>query len=393
MLARLVEKSLVDASTSAAARAPLPAARDRPAVRARAARRRRAEATALADRHAHWALALAERERDRPGSTARRRTCAPRSTRCSAARPQDALRLCVALLPFWLRRIDLREGRRRLDGRARRRRGAHVVAAEALLAAAAIDFRAGALPDGLTFVDEALAAALELCEARDEWRVRHRLTDFSVAGDDGEGAVNAVEAARALARRQGLAGAEAVGVDALGCVSWLVWRDWIGPTSNLPRAASSFAGVPELQVRAVGAHSAAGTSVETAIYRPAVLTLLRSRLAPARACAAAATAARPSPLPSRRSARRSVAERLRADRPPPPPTSRRRARACGRRRSHPSHPAALAPSRRRGTAPSCPHVRRASVARRRVRGSPQGPGSGSGRPAAPVTGSSCSTRS
>ena len=62
-------------------RAPLPAARDRAALRAGAARWRPARRDALALRHAHWALALAEAEAELRRSTARRRTCAPRSTR------------------------------------------------------------------------------------------------------------------------------------------------------------------------------------------------------------------------------------------------------------------------------------------------------------------------
>ena len=65
-----------------------------------------------------------------------------------ARAPGDALRLCVALLPFWLRRIDLHEAQRRFDEALAAAPERTSSAGEALLAAAAIDLRSGALAAG-----------------------------------------------------------------------------------------------------------------------------------------------------------------------------------------------------------------------------------------------------
>src|SRR5206468_2269579 len=60
-------------------------------------------------------------------------------------RPHDALRMCAVLVPFWLRRIELEEARRRLDEALAACPDQSSLAADVLLAAAAIEFRSGAL--------------------------------------------------------------------------------------------------------------------------------------------------------------------------------------------------------------------------------------------------------
>ncbi len=139
-LARLVEKSLVAADDAGGGRRY----RLLETVRLYASERlaEAGEAGALAERHAGWALALAERER---GST----RLDPEAANLRAAHdgllaraPGDALRLAVALWPFWLRRIDLAEARDRLAASVAGAPEPTALRAEALLAAAAIDFRA-----------------------------------------------------------------------------------------------------------------------------------------------------------------------------------------------------------------------------------------------------------
>ena len=114
VLARLVEKSLVaaDEGSSRERRYRLLEtvrlyARER-LDEAGETRRARRAARALGAR------AGRARSAARRGSTATPPTCVPRWTRCSSA-PGDALRFCVALWPFWLRRIDLHEAQRRFD--------------------------------------------------------------------------------------------------------------------------------------------------------------------------------------------------------------------------------------------------------------------------------------
>ena len=70
------------------------------------------EAPALAERHARWALALAERERGSPRLDRDAANLRAALDSLLAQRPGDASCSAIALLPFWLRRIDLDEARR-----------------------------------------------------------------------------------------------------------------------------------------------------------------------------------------------------------------------------------------------------------------------------------------
>ncbi len=161
VLARLVEKSLVvaDEGSSRERRYRL---LETVRLYARERLDKAGETATLAERHARWALA-----RGRAGArlatawTATPRTCAPRLDTLLGRAPGDALRFCVALGPFWLRRIDLHEAQRRFDEALAAAPERTALRAEALLAAAAIDFRSGAL-------------ALVACAGRGELRGRSR---------------------------------------------------------------------------------------------------------------------------------------------------------------------------------------------------------------------------
>src|SRR5262249_45715943 len=62
-----------------------------------------------------------------------------------AGAPRDALRFCAVLLPFWLRRIDLHEAHARFEDALAAAPERSLLRAQALLAAAAIDLRSGAV--------------------------------------------------------------------------------------------------------------------------------------------------------------------------------------------------------------------------------------------------------
>src|SRR5207248_1495850 len=117
--------------------------------------------------------------------------------------PEDALRLCVALLPFWLRRIDLREAERRFDEALAAAPERRALRAEALLAAAAIDFRSGALPRGVAHAEESRAVASEIGDAGAEWRALQFLGELALASDQCDIAMPWLERALELARRDG----------------------------------------------------------------------------------------------------------------------------------------------------------------------------------------------
>ncbi len=179
------------------------------------------EALAVARRHAGWALALAERERgsarlDR--ETANLRTALDTLLR---EEPHDALRLCVALLPFWLRRIELDEAKRRFAVALAASPERTALGAEALLAAAAIEFRSGTLSAGMPLAEESHAVAAEIADPHREWRALQFLGEFGVASDAAEIAVPWLERALALARGEQLAACEAISIHSLGVAAWI----------------------------------------------------------------------------------------------------------------------------------------------------------------------------
>ncbi len=220
VLGRLVEKSLVTADDASS--------RDRryrlPETIRLYARERLGEAgevVALAERHARWALARAEADRSSPRLDRDAANLRVALDTLLARDPTEALRLCVALWPFWLRRIDLHEAQRRFDEALTGAPEHTALRARALLAASAIDFRSGALSRGLPYAEESYAVACELDDARAQWRALQFLGEYGIASDAVDVALPWLERALELARREGFSAAEAVCVYSLGVAHWI----------------------------------------------------------------------------------------------------------------------------------------------------------------------------
>jgi predicted ATPase len=178
------------------------------------------EGASVAGRHARWAVGLAERERESPRLDRDAANLQAALDTLLASDPREALRLCVALWPFWLRRIDLHVAKRRFAEALAAAPERTALRADALHAAAAIDYRSGTLSQGLVLAEESLAVATEVGDARAEWRALQFLGEFGIAGDDAEVAVPWLERALALARHEGFAASEALGIYSLGVANW-----------------------------------------------------------------------------------------------------------------------------------------------------------------------------
>jgi predicted ATPase len=220
VLARLTEKSLVAVDADGGDRRY----RLLETIRMYAADRLGAagETVALTARHAQWALALAEREGDAPTLDREAANLRAALDTVLAREPDLALRLCIALWPFWLRRIDLTEAHERfvealaaVPGRSARR-------ADALLAVAAFDYRAGALECGRGHVHESLDIAVELGDRRAEWRALQFLGGAAFTDDEPAAALEWFERARALAAGEGFAAAHALTVYSIGVAQLLL---------------------------------------------------------------------------------------------------------------------------------------------------------------------------
>src|SRR3954471_7233166 len=219
VLARLVEKSLVAVEDLGRRR------RCRLLETVRIYARERlddaGETAALADRHARWALALAERARDSPRLDRESANLRTALDTLLATEPEMALRLCIALTPFWLRRIELEEAKRRfttaLDGAP----GRTLLLAQTLIAAAAFDFRSGTLAHSTALAEQSHAVAVQLGERRAQWRALQFLGELGVASDSAD-AIPWLERALAFAREQGFAAAASLGVHSLGVAHWML---------------------------------------------------------------------------------------------------------------------------------------------------------------------------
>ena len=216
VLARLVEKSLAVAERNGRER------RYRLLETVRAYARERldeaGEWAAAAERHAAWALALAERERGSPSLDPEAANFGVALDVLLERDPCEALRLCGALCPFWLRRIDFAEAERRLGPALAAAPEPNALRAEVLLAAARIDLRGGLVARGIARAEESLAVAVELDDAEAELRALHFLGEIAVNYEiDTVGGW--LERALSLARETGLAAAEArcTGALAIGC--------------------------------------------------------------------------------------------------------------------------------------------------------------------------------
>jgi predicted ATPase len=220
VLARLVEKSLVVAEDG-----PSPERRYRllETIRLYALERLReaGETAKLAERHAAWAVALAETERGAPRLDRDAANLSVALDALLAGASHDALRLCVALAPFWLRRMDLHEARRRFDQALAAPAAPLELRAQALLASAAIDFRTGLMAAGVAQAEESHAVASELGDVRAQWRALQFLGECGVASDAAEVAMAWFERALEIAQREGLRAGEAVGVYSTGVAQWI----------------------------------------------------------------------------------------------------------------------------------------------------------------------------
>ncbi|MFL5828323.1 MAG: ATP-binding protein [Solirubrobacteraceae bacterium] len=221
VLARLVEKSLVAADDGSS--------RERryrllETVRIYACERldEAGETTAFAERHARWALALAEGER----GGARLDTDAANLRVALDAllerAPRDAMRFCVVLWPFWMRRIDLHEAQRSFDAALTASPDRTAVRAMALLRAAAIDFRSGELSRGRQLAEESYSVAVEIGDPHAEWRALQFLGEYGLASDAADLAMPRLDQALELARAAGFAPEEAIGVYSLGVACWIL---------------------------------------------------------------------------------------------------------------------------------------------------------------------------
>ena len=219
LLARLAEKSLVAVEDGASGRRY----RLLETVRMYARERLAAggEVETLADRHARWVLALAEQERGSPRLDRETANLRAGLRALLAVSPADALRLCVALTPFWLRRIELDEAKRRFAEALAANPEHTTLRAEALLGASAIHFRSGTLASGMALAGESHAVAAEIGDTHHEWRALQFLGEFGIAGDQVAVAVPWLKRARDLAQREGFAAAEAMSIHSLGVAAWI----------------------------------------------------------------------------------------------------------------------------------------------------------------------------
>jgi len=221
VLARVVEKSLVatDASSSRDRRYRL---LETVRLYARDRLGEAGETFELSTRHARWALELADAERGGPRLDRDAANLRSALGTLLEQAPTDAMRLCVALTPFWLRRIDLEEAERRFRQVLAAAPERTPLRAKALLAAAAIDFRSGAVTGSRAHIEESCAVASEVGDARAEWRGLQFLGELGLASDAAEVARPWLERALELARREGFIAGQAICVHSLGIVHWIL---------------------------------------------------------------------------------------------------------------------------------------------------------------------------
>jgi predicted ATPase len=237
VLARLVEKSLVNAEHLGRGRRYhlLETLRLYAAERLDAA----GERASLAESHARWALAVAEREAASPGLDREAANLRSAHDALLERNPEEALRYCVALSAFWLRRIDLQEGHQRLSESLAAAPERTALRAAGLLAMSALDIRSGDLACGAGHAQESHAIANELGDPQASWRALQRLGEIAVGYDDAPRALRVLESARALAAREGFAASEAVSAYSLGVARWLL-GDLAGAEALLIESVASF---------------------------------------------------------------------------------------------------------------------------------------------------------
>ena len=214
LLARLVDKSLVAVDVHRRERRY----RLLETVRAYASDRlaEAGESAALAARHARWALALAEGAGDAPGLDRDAANLRAGLDWVVAHEPDLAVPFCLAPWPFWLRRTDLAEAHQRFLDALAAGGGSAALRADALLAAAAIDVRAGSMACGLGHARESLQMAVDRGDGRAEWRAVHFLGGSVIAHDEPATALEWFARGLQIADREGLPAARALGVYSMG---------------------------------------------------------------------------------------------------------------------------------------------------------------------------------
>ncbi len=193
----------------------------------------------LEARYARWALAGAENEGGSPGFDREAANLPAAHSVLLALDPTEALRYCVALAPFWLRRIELQEGHARLAKSLAAAPERTALRAQGLLAMSAIDYRAGDLACGAAHAQESQEIAGELGDAKAQWSALQRLGEIAVGYDDASRALGLLGQARDLARHEALAASEAVSVYSLGVARWVL-DDLAGAEALLIESAASF---------------------------------------------------------------------------------------------------------------------------------------------------------
>jgi predicted ATPase len=258
LLARLVEKSLVvvDDGASRERRYRL---LETVRMYARDRLEEAGEASALEIAHADWAMVLADRHRGAPRLDPDAANLRAALRTLIARRPADALAFCAALQPFWMRRIELEEARRWFDQALAAAPVRTTSRSCALLDAAAIDLRSGAVARSSAHVEESLAVATEIGDTHAQWRALQFLAELRLASGDAEAALSWLTPALELARREGFAAAEATGTYSLGVGHW-IYGELARSEELVARSAELFAALSESTERIPSPVSFAETS-------------------------------------------------------------------------------------------------------------------------------------
>ena len=236
-LARLVEKSLatIDDSRHRRRYRLLETVRDYAHDRLAEA----GEEPAFALRQAHWAAELAARENGSRALDADGDNLRAALDTLLAAEPDEAVRLCVSLWPYWLRRIDLVEATRRFDAALAAAPARNRLRADALLASAAIAFRGGEMARGIRLGEEALSVAVEIGDADAELRAVEFQGVFAFGHDAADVVEGWIERGLELARRMHSPADEAWCIYTLGGTRWLC-GDLAGADDLLAQSAQLF---------------------------------------------------------------------------------------------------------------------------------------------------------
>ncbi|HEX4465974.1 MAG TPA: tetratricopeptide repeat protein [Solirubrobacteraceae bacterium] len=220
LLARLVDKSLV--AVEPAGRELRYRLLETVRLYARERLRESSEEALLRQGQASWALALVRSDPDAPRLDRDDANLRAAHDELLSRDSPEALDYCIALTPFWLRRIDLEEAPRRFRAALERRVRRDAQRAEALLAASAVDLRGGELHGGTEHAQESYEIACEIGDASASWHALQRLGDFAVSYDEGARALALFERACEITAEAGLAQFEAVSRYSLGVARWLM---------------------------------------------------------------------------------------------------------------------------------------------------------------------------